>query len=255
MKCAIFAKETVCESALNLVREKLKSLGILAVSEFENADVIIAVGGDGTIIRAVQRAALQNIPILGINSGNLGFLAGLELNELDGLAALLSGEYMVEKRMMLRVEVGEKEYFCLNDAVIASGIASRIIDIEVACDGQNFMNYKADGLIFSTPTGSTAYALSAGGPIVDPMIDSIIITPICPHSLFSRPIIVSPTSALGAKIAQGDVHLTLDGSHVLEIKPSEKIYITCDERKAKLIKIKSDNFYDVYKHKMRGRAE
>jgi len=246
----------MCENVLAKVREKLQSLGILVIDKCANANIIIAIGGDGTIIRAAQQAIAHDIPILGINSGNLGFLAGLELTELDNLSALLNGNVTIENRMMLKVETSDQKcYFCLNDAVIASGIASRIIDIEVSCNRENFMNYKADGLIFSTPTGSTAYALSAGGPVVDPTIDSIIITPICPHSLFSRSIVLAEKSTLKVKVAQSDVHLTLDGNHVLEIKPGDEITISCDERKAKLIKIKSENFYDVYKRKMRGRTE
>lgn len=167
------------------------------------ADLVITIGGDGTIIRYAKRAALDNKPVLGINAGRMGYLANIEQNELHLIPKLINNEYNVEERMMLNVEVfenGEKvnEFSALNDAVITSGFISRIIDISVSV-GRDTINYLADGLIISTPTGSTAYSMSAGGPIIDPSTENICITPICSHSLSAKPILLGVNNEITLK--------------------------------------------------------
>ena len=158
------------------------------------ADVIITIGGDGTIIRYAKVAAKYNKPVLGINAGRMGYLANLEQNEINLVSKLKDNDYFTERRMMLTVSVVENgkqigEYTALNDAVITSGFISRIIDVS-ATVGYDSINYRADGLIISTPTGSTAYSMSAGGPIIDPLTQSMCITPICSHSLSAKPILM-----------------------------------------------------------------
>ena len=222
------------------------------------SDIIIAIGGDGTIIHAAKSAGVKNKPILGINLGRLGFMAGLEIDELEGLSALKSGRYIVENRMMLKVDVvnsgNTQTFYCLNDAVISNGPVSRIIDIEVECDGQPFMSYRSDGLIVSTPTGSTAYAMSAGGPVIDPTVESILITPICPHSLFSRSILVGVGAKLSVTASNAQAVLTIDGEGAVELSGQSRVLV---ERSSKysvsLIKIKQDNFYNIFKSKMKDR--
>ena len=170
---------------------------------YKAADIIITIGGDGTIIRYAKRAAFDNKPVLGINAGRVGYLANIEQNELELLHKLKQNEYFVEKRMMLSVTVFENgrrlgEYNALNDAVITGGFISRIIDISVILGGDS-INYRADGLIISTPTGSTAYSMSAGGPIIDPLTQSMCITPICSHSLSAKPILLGAENTIKVK--------------------------------------------------------
>ncbi|MEG2429228.1 MAG: NAD(+)/NADH kinase, partial [Oscillospiraceae bacterium] len=158
----------------------------------KNADIIIALGGDGTILHCAKQAIKYDIPILGINVGRLGFMAGLEVSELELLKNLVNRNYRVEKRMMLKCIHKSQgiinEYIALNDIVLSNGKVSKIIDLQVYANDNKVGNFRADGLIFATPTGSTAYTLSAGGPIIEPEIECISMTPICPHSLIARTI-------------------------------------------------------------------
>ena len=168
----------------------------------EICDIIIAVGGDGTVTKYASDAALHSKPILGINAGHLGFLSGLEKTEISRLTAVLKGEYKLRNRMMLYAEVfnekGERIYaeYCVNDAVVGRAHSSRMVDISIELDSKPFSNHRADGVIFSTPTGSTAYSMSAGGPVVDPHIECILVTPVCSHSLNARSVVCSSESSL-----------------------------------------------------------
>ena len=155
-----------------------------------HSDAAITVGGDGTIIHAAKYAARTDTPLIGVNVGRLGFAADVETEEIDSLARLVTGDYNVESRLLLDVEVIKdgvsRHYLAVNDAVVAHGQLSKIIDMSLSLDGEEISKYRADGLLFSTPTGSTAYSLSAGGPILSPQMRCILMTPVCPHSLFSR---------------------------------------------------------------------
>jgi NAD+ kinase len=214
------------------------------------ADIIITIGGDGTIIRYAKRAALDNKPVLGINAGRMGYLANIEQNELSLITKLKTQEYFVEERMMLKVEVfenGQKinEYSALNDAVITSGFISRIIDIS-ATVGRDSISYLADGLIVSTPTGSTAYSMSAGGPIIDPLTENICITPICSHSLSAKPILLGANNKIVLKSfskKRAEIYLTVDGRKVINVKPFTEIKITKSENTVKLIRLNNRSFY------------
>jgi len=213
-------------------------------------DVIITIGGDGTIIRYAKRAALDNKPVLGINAGRMGYLADIEQNELNLISKLIKGEYRVENRMMLSVSVFENgnkvgEYSALNDAVITSGFISRIIDISVSVE-RDAINYRADGLIVSTPTGSTAYSMSAGGPIIDPSTENICITPICSHSLSAKPILMSANTTLSLKSfskKRTEIYLTVDGRKVANVKPYSEIKITKSKNSVQLIRLSDRSFY------------
>ena len=214
------------------------------------ADLVITIGGDGTIIRYAKRAALDNKPVLGINAGRMGYLANIEQNELYLISKLINNEYNVEERMMLNVEVfenGEKvnEFSALNDAVITSGFISRIIDISVSV-GRDTINYLADGLIISTPTGSTAYSMSAGGPIIDPSTENICITPICSHSLSAKPILLGVNNEITLKSfskKRTEIYLTVDGRKVANVKPYTEIKITKSKIAVKLIRLNDRSFY------------
>lgn len=248
-----YLPDTICSSNFKTAPED--ELYILA-------DIIITIGGDGTIIRYAKRAAIEEKPVLGINAGRMGYLANIEQNELSLISKLKSGEYFVENRMMLCVEVFENgkkinEYTALNDAVITSGFISRIIDISVSV-GKDTINYLADGLIVSTPTGSTAYSMSAGGPIIDPLTESMCITPICSHSLSAKPILLGANNQISLKSfskKRTEIYLTVDGRKVANVKPITEIKITKSENNVKLIRLNDRSFYKTLSIKFKdGRS-
>jgi NAD+ kinase len=236
-----YLPDTICSSNFKTAPEE---------ELYRLADVIITIGGDGTIIRYAKRAALDNKPLLGINAGRMGYLANIEQNELYLLSKLKNKEYTVENRMMLSVEIYENgnkvnEFLALNDAVITSGFISRIVDISVSV-GRDAINYLADGLIVSTPTGSTAYSMSAGGPIIDPLTENICITPICSHSLSAKPILLGANNKITLKSfskKRTEIYLTVDGRKVANIKPYTEIKITKSDKMAQLIRLNDRSFY------------
>lgn len=223
-------------------------------SMLKECDMVLTVGGDGTIIHAARKAALLDRPLLGINTGRLGFVAELEPNELSMLSRLAQGDYHIEKRMMLKVTHRQREFYAMNDAVISRGSLSRLIDIDVslAADGGYICHYRADGLIVSTPTGSSAYSLAAGGPVVEPAMKCIVMTPVCSHSLFARPVVFSHRSQLSVSASCDDntqVFLTLDGAMTVTVSRSDVIGITSAGIETKFIKLKDKSFYRVLNDK------
>lgn len=221
-------------------------------------DIIIAIGGDGTIIHAAHFAAEYDKPILGINAGRLGFLAGLEKQELHLLKNLFDGKYSTDKRMMLKVThhsvegiIGE--YICLNDCIIARGNSLRLCEINASYNKGKINNFKADGIIIATPTGSTAYSLSAGGPVVDTAIESLILTPICTHSLFTRSMIFQSDSVIRLEVKNRDVSLPVfscDGNSGIYLSEGDYLIIEKADKVTKLINIKSDGFAEIFSQKL-----
>lgn len=246
---AAYLPDTICSSNYQHANED---------ELYRMADVIITIGGDGTIMRYAKRAALDNKPVLSINAGRMGYLADIEQNELNLISKLVKGEYKIENRMMLDVTVKENgniigQYSALNDAVITSGFISRIIDISVAVE-KDAINYRADGLIVSTPTGSTAYSMSAGGPIIDPSTENICITPICSHSLSAKPILMSANTKLLLKSfskKRTEIYLTVDGRKVANIKPFSEIVITKSSNQVQFIRLSDRSFYKTMSVKFR----
>lgn len=215
----------------------------------QKCDAVVTIGGDGTIIHAAKHAANFEKPLLGINMGRLGFVAELEPNELPMLERLFSGDYNVEKRQMLKVTLksksGSKSFFALNDAVISRGSMTKIIDLDVWLKKSYICHYCADGLIVATPTGSSAYALSAGGPVIEPSMSCILMTPICSHSLFSRPVLFNPSSEIlvnAASREDTDLTLTIDGETTIPITADDTVVITTAEIYAELIVLKDKTF-------------
>ena len=213
-------------------------------------------------MRYAKRAALDNKPVIGINAGRMGYLANIEQNELDLIAKLKTKEYVIEKRMMLSVGVYENgklinEYNALNDAVITSGFISRIIDISASV-GKDAVNYRADGLIVSTPTGSTAYSMSAGGPIIDPLTESFCITPICSHSLSAKPILLGSYNTIKLKAfskKRTDIYLTVDGRKVASMKPHTEVIVKRSEKTVQLIRLNNRSFFKTLSYKFKdGRS-
>ncbi len=228
---------------------------------YDTCDIMIAIGGDGTIIHSAYKCAKYSKKILGINAGRLAFMAGIEEQELHLLKNLIDGNYETDNRMMLMAELYENNKlvdtsYCINDVVIARGTAMRMCDIQIKCDGRLVNDYYADGIIVSTPTGSTAYSLSAGGPVIDPTIESIGLTPICTHSLFSRSMIFKPTSVLEISVKNTEVGrpmLSCDGCNSIDLKEHNKIVIKKADVSAQFIRIKSDSFIDVLSQKLAQR--
>lgn len=221
-----------------------------------NCDIVIAIGGDGTILSCVKKSLCYDKPILGINTGRLGFMASVEKENLDDLKNLITKNYKIEKRMMLEIlhinEHNKLSYYALNDIVIARPY-SKIADFDILVDNKLISQIRADGLVFSTPTGSTAYSLSAGGPIIEPDIECIEFVPICSHSLFSRSIIFSKEKIIEVKISNkdiNDVYLSVDGNESIPININDKVFIKKADKTVKLIDLKSNTFFDSVNRKL-----
>ncbi len=223
-------------------------------------DVIIVIGGDGSYIHAAKDAAVHKKPVLCINAGNLAFLAGLEGNELDLLRNLITGDYSTDRRMMLEVvlktEDSEKLLgYCLNDVVIARYGDIKLIDLDVLCNDRKINSYRGDGVIISTPTGSTAYAWSAGGPVIDPDLKCITLTPICTHSPLNRALVFHEKSVITVKATDKSqkICLSTDGDSSLELDENFEIIIRESSYYAEFIRIKSDEFFDILNSKLTQR--
>ncbi len=227
------------------------------ISSINNCDIVLAIGGDGTILHAAKIAADCKKPVIGINCGHFGYLAELELSEIDFLDKVISGEFTPEKRRMISVSLKKsgQSFLALNEAVIQRTPASSVIEVTVSTLSRPFINVKADGMIIATPTGSTAYSMSAGGPIVDPSVNGIIVTPICAHTLFDRPLVLGGDSKLEITAKprnKGEiVYLAVDGEKGVALGADETVLISVDkEHTADFIKIKHDSFYSILKNKM-----
>lgn len=227
--------------------------------ELPNADLVICFGGDGTILHIAKAATRKGIPILGVNIGTMGFMAELESTELERLRQLARGEYTLDNRMMLDVTVHRQRDIvfhdiCLNDAVVTKGAVARVVHLSVRCDGVQAMECGGDGVVIATPTGSTAYSLSAGGPIVEPEARNILITPICIHDIASRCIVASDkrTITVGlAKNARRNAYLSVDGGKAFRLNMGDVVTIQKSRLETKLIRLNDRSFYDVVNSKFR----
>ncbi len=235
---------------LFIPRERIPSL----------VDLIIVLGGDGTLLSVAHFVKKRAVPILGVNLGGLGFLTEVTLTELDeSLKEILKGNYRVCERAMLKTTVisGNKvrgRYLALNDIVVAKGALSRIVALRLHIDGEFITSYMCDGLIVSTSTGSTAHSLSAGGPIVYPALDATVITPICPHTLSNRPLIIDNKSMIGISIAPGtearEVALTIDGQVGLKLNPRDIVNVTKAPHKVSLIGSMDRSYFQILREKL-----
>ena len=247
------------------VQNEYKPIFKSTKAKFENfdkamslCDCAIAIGGDGTTLNIAKKAAFLNKSALGINAGRLGFMSGIERDELRLLTKLINKEYIIDERAMLKATIekdGEvlSSHHCLNDIVVSRGNFARLIDVTITCDGRSVSNMRSDGVIISTPTGSTAYSMAAGGPVVSPEADCIIETPICPHSLMDRSIIFSADKEL-IVTANNDQNnspiMTVDGQEAVNLTPGCQIHIKKSNITTKLIKLKPENFYEVLNKKI-----
>ena len=228
--------------------------------ELPNADAVICFGGDGTILHMAKAATRHGVPILGVNIGTMGFMAELEASEMELLAKLAEDEYTLDERMMLDVTVCRDRNIifhdiCLNDAVITKGAVARIVHLSVKCDGVQAMECGGDGVIIATPTGSTAYSLSAGGPVVEPEAHSILVTPICAHDVGSRCIVASDKRKITVSFvrnARRNAFLSVDGGRALRMNAGDVASICKSPMTTKLIRLKNNSFYDVMNVKFKN---
>ena len=242
------------------MRRSRKEYTYLPLEEiYREADCIIVLGGDGTLLDAARRAAPLGKALLGINMGHLGYMTELEISELSQLGKLFSGEFTIDERTMLSVQIltqsdtVKAESFALNDAVISNGSVARIVDLELYENNELISTYRADGLIVATPTGSTAYSMSAGGPITDPHLPCFCITPVCPHSLSARPLLFRDDAVLDVKnVCQREkmLYLTLDGRNNFEIYRGDRVRVTRAPMVTRLIRFQNDGFYKKLQKKL-----
>ena len=227
--------------------------------ELQDADLLICFGGDGTILHASKAATRAGVPILGVNIGTMGFMAELESSELKELSRLASGEYSVEERMMLHVRAEHEGQIvlkedALNDAVITKGAVARIIQMAVSCDDVEMMSFGGDGVIICTPTGSTAYSMSAGGPIVEPTAQNIIITPICAHDMRTKTVVTSAQRVISVeigRIGRKNAFLSVDGGRALRLNTGDKVTISRSADTTKLVHLSEKSFFEIVKNKFK----
>lgn len=216
-------------------------------------DMIVVFGGDGTLLMAAHIVMGSDVPVLGINLGEFGFMTVVNLNEMLGtMEMILKGECGISRRMMLSVSVEGAEYPVLNDVVINRGNLSRMVNLETFVDGKYLSTFKADGLIVSTPTGSTAYSLSSGGPIILPELDSIIINPICPHTLTKRPIVLPPDSVIEVIVwtKKGEAFVTLDGQDLFVLKSGDRVGIRKSKNHINLVESPHRDYLEILRTKL-----
>lgn len=224
----------------------------------EPVDFALSIGGDGTLLGVCRLYGLNSVPVCGINIGTLGFMADIELDELETkLGKLLEGDYQVEKRLLLAgflQSEGHKRFLghAINDIVLTKGGVARMLQLGLYINDTHLIDYKADGLIVSTPTGSTAYSLSAGGPIMNPNIDALLLTPICAHTLNMRPIAISDTDVVRVKIAavHQDIIVTLDGQESFRLLPGDEVTVAKAQEVASIIKFEDKDYYQILRNKL-----
>ena len=226
----------------------------------EDMDAVIVLGGDGTLLRAARLVGERGVPLVGVNLGSLGFLTEVRLDErIAAFEAMIVGRYGIEERGMLHIEVSRDEstlsrYLALNDAVINKSALSRLIELEIRIDEKPAIFTRSDGLIISTPTGSTAYSLAAGGPIMYPTLEAIVVTSICPHSLTNRPLVMPDRQELRVRLMRGrDVMLTVDGQVGMSLLPNDCIRLRRADAPLKLLLPFQKRFFDILSEKLQWR--
>lgn len=253
--------DSVADKSIRTQGRAFPSYRVLSPDQLCNgADFAVVLGGDGSIIDALKRAAAYSTPVIGINFGRVGFLAELERDEIDMLNRVVDGDFRTEERSMLFVQIfsesGQKKFadFAANEAVISNGSISKIVDLQVSENDVLISNVRADGLIITTPTGSTAYSLSAGGPIIDPRVKCLCLTPICPHSLTVRPIVFSENAVIDIKYMPQrvkNIYLTIDGRKNTELCFGDRVSVSKANRAPIFIRLKEHSFYTKLSSKLK----
>lgn len=228
--------------------------------ELKDAGLLICFGGDGTILHAAKDANAHNVPILGVNLGSVGFMAELEQGELNQLSKLAAGKYAVETRMMLDVRVRREgrtvfSDIALNDAALTKGAAARMVELEIYGDKTLMTGFSSDGVVISTPTGSTAYSMSAGGPIVEPTAENIIVTAICPHALSARSIVLGGDRQVAVRMGRmtrKTAYLSVDGGKAFRLSGGDTVELRRSAAKTRLVRLTGRSFYEILNHKLGG---
>lgn len=226
--------------------------------ELKTADLLLCFGGDGTILHVAKDALPYDIPVLGVNMGSVGFMAELEHGELELLTRLAEKKYTIEHRMLLDVAVrrGREVLFrdlALNDAVVTKGAVARVIDLSVRGDGVHVYEFSGDGVILATPTGSTAYSMSAGGPIVEPTAENILVTPICAHSLQAKPLVMGRDRVVSVRIgrqARKTAYLSVDGGRAFRLSGGDVVEVRRSRRVTRLVRLMDHSFYEIIDQKL-----
>lgn len=226
-------------------------------TEIRDAQMLICFGGDGTILHASKIATAHNLPVLGVNIGTMGFIAELEAGELHLLEKIAKGDYTLEPRSMIDVTLQSEgrtimRETALNDAVITKGAVARVIQLAVCCDSVEATSFSGDGLIICTPTGSTGYSMSAGGPIIEPSAKNLLITPICAHAMLAKSIVVSPKRVISVrvgKIGRHNAFLSLDGGRAYRINTGDIVTARCSDKVTKLVRLKQTSFFEILNKK------
>lgn len=254
-KIRVIKNDKLKEDLLNDFYKYLKSKNILEVKDVKEADLIISFGGDGTMLVASKEAMKKDIPIMAVNMGTLGYLAEINPeNAIEMLEKYQNGEYIIDNRYFLEVKYNNKKYYALNELVIVKGgLMSHLMEVEVYSNDIFVNKYRADGVIVSTPTGSTAYSLSAGGSIVHPNLKALIITPLSPHSLNARSIVVDGNDYLSFKIfsRDNDAHLNLDGREYLKVDSSDNVSAILSKKKIRVIRSGNKDYYSILREKLK----
>lgn len=222
------------------------------------AAVAVTLGGDGTILRIARTAAQYDVPLLGINLGNIGFMTELERNELYEMEKLFTGAYTIDSRMMLHLAIHRKdrvvyENDALNDVVITKGTAFRVVHVNIAADSEPVTAFNGDGVIVATPTGTTAYGLSAGGPIIEPSAENLAVIPICAHALQAKAFVFAPErriTIMASCQGNSETFVSADGGRGVCVRPSDVVAITRSALRTRLIRLKGTNFYHILKQKL-----
>ncbi|MBE6587248.1 MAG: NAD(+)/NADH kinase [Ruminococcaceae bacterium] len=259
---AIEAAEGICQKILSWGYDAEISAmpeNALEARSLERADYLVVLGGDGSIIQVARATTELNIPIVGINYGKVGYMAVLGGEEADELRDILAGNHIVQKRMMLDVDIikGDRSVRsfsrALNEAVVSNGPIPHLVEFDLYCDGNLCQHIRSDGIIIATPTGSSAYSMSAGGPVMDPSLSCICATPICPHHLNSRPVIFGGDSVLEIKNARcrnNYIYLSVDGKEVFEIGEGDVVRIAKSKYTASIVSQKNNSFIEVLNSKL-----
>jgi NAD+ kinase len=222
-------------------------------------DLLVVLGGDGTLLTAAHSASEHDVPVLPVNFGKLGFLTTVTIEELYSMVEkVLCGEYETWTHMMLEAEVSRdgrtiERRRALNDAVLNKGVPAHMIDFQLLVDDQFVCHYRADGIIFATPTGSTGYSLSAGGPIVSPVIEALVVTPVCPHMLSNRPLVLPSTAKLAVQFTAGDepAYMTIDGQIAAELRHRDTVRVQKSDKHLRLVRPPQRTYFDVLRNKLR----
>lgn len=254
-KIRIIKNDKLKEEELDDFYKYLRKKNIMLVENVEEADLIVSFGGDGTMLVAAKETLKKDVPIMAVNMGTLGYLAEINpSNAIDMLERYENGQYTTDKRNFIEVKYNSRKYYALNELVIIKGgLMSRLIEVEVFSNNIFVNKYRADGVIVATPTGSTAYSLSAGGSIVHPSLKALIITPLSPHTLSARSIVVDGKEKLSFRIysRDNDTHINLDGREYHKVGSTDSISAVLSEKSIKIIRSGKKDYYSILREKLK----